>query len=838
MTPPPTFSSASGFAQGYIADGGPDEMLEADGSLRSHWRMFVSMLDDFGPAELRHRWAEARRLIHDNGITHNVYGDPDGLDRPWNLDFIPMLIPAREWEAVSAALVQRATLLDRLLADLYGAGRCVTEGVLPGELLFANPAFLRPCHGIDLPRDRRLHLYAADLVRTPGGQFQVLSDRSQAPSGAGYTLENRIVLSRVLPTVFRECYVKRLAPYFMALRKSLNALAPANRDNPRVVLLTPGPYNETYFEHAFLARYLGYTLVQGNDLTVRDARVYLKTLGGLQRVDVILRRVDDEFCDPLELFASSYLGVPGLLQAVREGNVAVANSLGSGLMQSPGFMPYLPRLCRFFLGEELKMPSVPTWWCGEASSRQYVLDNLAHLVIKPAHPTRGTGPTFGNELTHAERETLAEKIAAHPDKYVGQQPSMIATAPALADERAVPRRFVVRSYLAAAGSSYTVMTGGLVRITRGADSNIVSMQKGGGAKDLWVLSDSPVREVSLLNRPGGLPLSRGGGDLPSRIADDLFWLGRYVQRAEGTVRIARGVMARLIDQSNIDASRTVRLLARGLVGDALEKTTAPLDRELVLRLFDQQRSGHLRPTLASVHRLARLLRDRISVDAWRILQALEQRVADFKYDAGEPSLGVGELLDNVIEGVAAFVGLTTDSMSRGQAWRFLDMGHRVERGLSIARLLRDTLVQVPDEQALLESVLDIADSSLTYRRRYLTQMEVPAIIDLLLADETNPRSVAFQLATLDGHLAALPRESTHPHDQVDRQHLIRLRTIIQVADLHVICRPDGSGRPTLHKLLQEILDQLTAVSTAIGTLYFTHATSSRAVIGLASEGEE
>ena len=349
---PPRAVGESGFAQGYLPlPGAADEMLDAGGALRPHWAPFVRMLDELGPAEQRRRWDQARSLIHENGITHNVYGDPHGLDRPWSLDFVPLLIPSQEWDALSAGLIQRARLLDRLLADLYGPAESVSSGLLPAELVFANPGFLRPCHGLKPPAGRWLHLYAADLVRTPGGTFEVLSDRTQAPSGSGYTLENRIVLSRVLPSIFRQCNVRRLAPFFSAMRTSLAALGPAHRESPRVVLLTPGPYNETYFEHVYLARYLGYTLVQGNDLTVRDARVYLKTLSGLHPVDVILRRIDDDFCDPLELYPDSFLGVPGLLEAAREGNVAIANALGSGMLQGPGFLPYLPALCRRLLGE-------------------------------------------------------------------------------------------------------------------------------------------------------------------------------------------------------------------------------------------------------------------------------------------------------------------------------------------------------------------------------------------------------------------------------------------------------------------------------------------------------
>ena len=456
-----------GFAAGYAArQGGCDEMVEPDGALRPHWRMLVNLLDDLGPDEILRRWEQAKRLIRENGITHNVYGDPNGLDRPWNLDLIPLLVSSAEWKEVADGLIQRAHVLDALLADLYGPARCVAEGLLPPELLHANPGFLRALNGVLLPQKRWLHLYSADLVRLADGRFRVLNDRTQSPSGAGYCLENRIVLSSVLPTAFRECNVYRLAPFFMALRQTLKSLAPANRENPRVVLLTPGPYNETYFEHAYLARYLGYSLVQGNDLTVRDSLVYLKTLSGLQRVDVILRRVDDDYCDPLELYQHSYLGVPGLVEAVREGTVAVANALGAGMVQAPAFLSFLPRLSQYFLGEDLKLPSVQTWWCGDGESLNYVLDNLGKLVIKPAFPTIGSDPEFGEELSREQMENLRARLIAKPAEFVAQEHVDSRTVPVLNGDHLDARRFIVRAHAVADHATYTVMSkAALTRVT-------------------------------------------------------------------------------------------------------------------------------------------------------------------------------------------------------------------------------------------------------------------------------------------------------------------------------------------------------------------------------------
>jgi uncharacterized circularly permuted ATP-grasp superfamily protein/uncharacterized alpha-E superfamily protein len=829
-----------GFAEGYGIDSTlPDEMVQPDRSIRPHWQQYVSLLDELRPGQFSSGRELARRLIHQNGVTHNVYGDPNGMDRPWSLDFIPLLIPAAQWDITSEGLIQRARLLDRLLADLYGPMDTVFSGVLPPDLVWANPGFLRSCHGIRVPQGRWLQLYAADLVRNVEGQFEVLSDRTQAPSGAGYSLENRIVLSRALPSVFRQANVQRLAPFFVSLRETLAELAPANHDNPRIVLFTPGPYNETYFEHSFLARYLGYSLVQGNDLTVRDTIVYMKTLGGLQRVDVILRRVDDNFCDPLELYPDSYLGVPGLLQAVRRGNVAVANAIGVGALQAPGFLPFLPAVCRYLLGEDLKLPSVQTWWCGEAETLEYVAQHLPEMVIKSACPTQGEDPVFGQHLTRDQLAALEEKIRARPARYVAQKQVMSCTAPALVGDQVQPRRFVVRSYLCAYGESYTVMNGALSRITQSNDSLVVSLQKGGRSKDTWILSDGPVSPITLLP-PSTQPIaiSRGGSDLPSRLAEDLYWLGRYSERTDAQARLGRGAIARMIDQAGFDSAHAVQVLASACRGKPIRSTGAELEREFIEAMLGKGREDGLRGSVGNLHRLARVLRDTISVDAWRILQESSRAVSNFKTVPADPVSGVLELLDYLVVTLAAFTGLASDSMTRTQAWRFLDIGRRIERAAFITQFVRDTLVEPGTDPVLLESVLEIADSSLTYRRRYMTHLEIHAVADLLLADETNPRSVAFQFAVIDQQLSALPRDLSHPDRSIDQRLLLKLRTSIQLADFQELCASaPGREREDFYALLSEVMEQNGQLSEAIAQLYFSHAAVSQEISGMREERE-
>jgi uncharacterized circularly permuted ATP-grasp superfamily protein/uncharacterized alpha-E superfamily protein len=840
MTSPPTTLepvAKQSFCSGYRANPTAyDEMLDETNALRAHWQMFVTLLDDLGWQETKRRWDQARRVIHENGVTYNVYGDPQGIDRPWSLDAVPLLISSPQWRQLERGLIQRAMVLNLTLADLYGPQDLLHEGLLPPELIFANPAFLRPCHGAPLPDNFWMHLYSCDLGRSNDGTVWGMGDHTQAPSGAGYALENRIVLSRALPDVFRDCRVHRLATFFRSMQKTLANLSPHNRDNPRIVVLTPGPYNETYFEHAYLARYLGYTLVEGADLTVRDHKVYLKTLGGLQTVDVILRRLDDNFCDPLELRTDSTLGVAGLVEAVHRGNVAVANPLGSGLVESPAFPAFMPQLCRRLLGEDLLLPSVNTWWCGDPISLQYVLDHLPSMVIKCAFPALGRETLFANDLSQSQTQELINKLRANPIQYAAQRRLDLSTAPVLIDNHLEPRRGVLRTHLVASGDSYSVMPGGLARFGARPDSLIVSMQKGGGSKDTWILADGPVDTFSLLH-PSSKPvtLSRGGGELPSRVAENLYWLGRYIERAEGVSRLVRGILARLIDQSSSEASQNLAILSATLT--APKSSTAAADNgkaqiteaDLLSTIFDASRRGSLKATLFEAHRLARIVRDRISIDTWRIVNNLDQ---DFlkPYQSGHTNQlsDVLGLLDKMVITLAAFGGLAMDSMTRGQAWRFLDMGRRIERAMHTIRLLQGTLVEaIPQDTALLEAVLEIADSGMTYRRRYLTTLQAHAVLDLLVCDETNPRSIAFHIVALAEHVDHLASAAASPQRTPEQQILIRCLTGLRLTDIPADSEVVDGSRVKIRELLGIIADHLSALSDTISHSYFSHATVSR-----------
>jgi uncharacterized circularly permuted ATP-grasp superfamily protein/uncharacterized alpha-E superfamily protein len=837
----PSGALAASLSDGYRPPPGVfDEMFSAPGSLRPHWHKFAGDLNALGPVELGRRWEAAKRLIHENGVTYNLYADPLGRDRPWELDAVPVLLAHTEWTALSAALAQRAQLLNCILADLYGPQRLLRERLIPPELLFAHTAFLRPCHDLDVPNDCYLHVYAAHLARGADGRWQALADRTQVPTGAGYSLENRIVISRMLPHEFQDCQVERLAPFFMALRDTLRSLAQHHRENPRIVLLSPGPRSPTYFEDAYLARYLGYTLVAGDDLAVRDYRVYLKTLGGLLPVDVILRRVYDEDCDPLELRSESLFGVPGLVQAAREGNVAIANALGSGLIEAPAWLTLLPRLCQHFLGAELQLPSVPTWWCGQEADRQYVLTHLDRLVIRPAFQQRIVKPIFVDRLTAAERAELAARIKTEGRNFVAQEHIARSATPVWNGESLQPWQVALRAFVAASGSGYTVMPGGLCRVSAAGEFGADSMGAGEGSKDVWVLSEGPVEQVSLLQPPGqALPLRRSGNELPSRVADNLFWLGRNAERSEGKLRLLRSMLVRLTSESETESLPEIGVLFQALAGQgqAGPEALAPhpllrpqvLEDELFAYLFDARRPDSLRSNLTSMYQAAAMVRDRISIDSWRILHRIEQdfRRPPLPRDLVQPG-DLLALLNQVLINLSAFSGLGMESMTRTQSWRFLDMGRRIERALHTCALLRSTLV-VPtaSESAVMEAMLEIADSLMTYRTRYLTTLQPAPLLDLLLTDESNPRSIGFQFAVLAGHVENLPRDQSSPVRTAEERITISALTGVRLADSSVLCESEGGVREKLDRLLTRLATHLRHLSETITHTYLIHAGPAR-----------
>ena len=817
-----------------------DELSRPSGHPRKQWRKLAVALGTMGFGNFSRRWHAAQQLIQANGVTYNVYGDPQGKERPWRMDPIPMVVRTEEWESIERAVVQRATLLNAILADLYGEHKLVKDRHLPAALLFGNPNFLRPCTGIVPPRGVFLHSYAVDLARSPNGAWWVISDRTQAPSGIGYALENRLVSASTLPSVFNQCQVRPLTRFFEVSRDALVGLAPNGKANPRVVLLTPGPHNETYFEHSFLAKHFGFPLVEGGDLTVRENRVYLKTLAGLEPVDLLLRRLDDSFCDPLELRGDSLLGIPGLVQSVRSGNVAIANALGSGLMETASHMAFLPSLCRHLLGEELAMPSVATWWCGQEEPRQYVLEHLDRLVIKPALPSFGQRTEFPAAMPAAARLELAQRIESEPEHYVAQEQVALSTAPVWTSQGIVPRHVVLRMFAAWDGSSYTILPGGLTRVSTEDSSLVVSMQLGGGSKDTWVQrsgrESSPQSHVLqvAVDRP------RSPGELPSRTADNLFWLGRYAERVEAGARLVRSLLPGLSGEQDFGNSASLDTLAHLMAGLDLvpqELVSMPLaeqrwrvQRRLLDLVYDPSRTHGIGWNLKQIRRVTWPLKERLSQDTWRVLQQLET-----EFSATAPSqqdhrfVAAMALLDRAILTLSAFAGLLMESTTRGYGWHFLDIGRRLERSLQMSELLRAGIAQAPfDVEPYLATLLQIADSSITYRTRYFTTLRVEFVLELLLADEGNPRSAGFQLATLKDHVLNLPNSAADGREPKEYLILDRLLGSIREARMDDLATRDAQGNlEALEELLVRMKASLYDFSDTLTARYLSHLTPSQ-----------
>lgn len=827
------------FRMGYpLPRGSWDEMFGPDGLPRPHAETFFNFLSGLSREELGRRWDLGLRLIRENGVTYNVYSGNEGLDRPWQLDPLPLLIPAEEWRAIEAALVQRATLLNLVLADLYGAQELLARGLIPPVPVLSHPGYLRPLKDVRVARGIHLHIYAVDLARAPDGSWRVISDRCEAPSGSGYALENRGIIGRVLADALRDQKVRSLTPFFQKMRDSLLELSPRSRETPRIVLLTPGPYNETYFEHAYLARQLGYTLVEGEDLTMRDGHVWLKTLEGLQPIDVILRRTTAPFCDPLELRSDSVLGVAGLCQAVRGGTVVVANSLGSGVIEGGTLSPFLPALARHLLGEDLMMPSVESWWCGHQGELSHVLANLDNLVIKPSFPRPGKAATlFGDRLSAARRAELAEAIKERPRDYIAQARIRLSTTPVWNGTALDARSMMLRVFLVADGDTYTAMPGGLLRVASERGGSMVSLQAGGGSKDTWVLADkaekAPVT-VRSSQAPGqAARLMRGARDMPSRVADNLYWFGRYVERAEDTARMLRAGLARAGAMAGFGAAEELPL-ALGLLSRLFSPSGDSDEEKLASTLamaFDPEHGDGLRFSAEKIHRMASLARDRLSPDTWRAVNHLVRAVQSV---SGQGLMVEDAMasLNNLVLACEALNGLVMENMTRGLAWRFLDFGRRLERAVHMLDLLSGALSRGEAPSGpVLDLLLEISDSSMTYRSRYLSAPQFAPVWDLLMVDESNPRSLGFQLASLANHMDMLAAHRRSAFLGPEQRLTVWLTGAVRTAEIERLCLPDEEGevRP-LARFMEALRSKLWELSEEVTKQYFTHSAGRSSVV--------
>lgn len=810
-----------------------DECLDASGAVRPHWRALIDSLDGMTDVERSARAQRMDRRVRETGIAYDIFADPNKASQRWHLDLAPLIISSAEWRWLEAALVQRARLFDALLRDVYGAQQTLRKGLVPPDLIFSDPAYLRPCQNI-AGAAGPLHFYAADLARGDDGQWRVIDSHTETNAGIGFALANRVVHTHVAGDLFKTCNAVRLAGYFQALQSSLTAHS--GRDNARIALLTPGPHHEDYFSHAYLARYLGYLLVEGTDLRTRGGQIYLKTLEGLKEIDLLVRCVDGRAVDPLELDPSGFLGPAGLVSAWRKSPHLVVNAIGSAVAQNRGLGAFLPNLAEHLLGETLLLADAPRSWLGEAEARQHVSANFDRLVIRKAQ--EGTGrpgrAALGEDprrMSSDERASLEREIALHGARLVAEEKIGFSTAPTFARHGLIPRPFAVRLYVSRTDGGYRAMPGGLAMTVDPARAVALSAPDG-QTRDVWVTAEGEQAPHVSLWRPTveTARVQRSQRVLQSRVADDLFWLGRYSERADWTMRVVRSALRRVEEDSG---PATGRRAARKCLEMLLSKEEAserpaghrPDDAEierLCAHLIGSKRGPRtLDRTFNGLYRVANLARDRLSLEAWQTLTKFRPGDAWANTLRAASPVAVIDLLDEGLASLSAFNGLMHENMTRNYGWSFLDMGRRLERAYNLCEAIRTLFITTtdPDEETSgLLLLLELADSFITYRSRYRLDPMLPLVLDLLLLDEANPRSLAYQLAEASRHLDALPDGKQGVSLTEDRRLILSLLTSIRLANIEAIAA--DAGRDGLERLMDDQLATIPELSNAVSRHYF------------------
>jgi uncharacterized circularly permuted ATP-grasp superfamily protein/uncharacterized alpha-E superfamily protein len=818
-----------------------DEMVGFHGRVRRGWRELSAVAESLGPTGLLAAAAEASRLLDEDGVTYRPLGAPE--EQTWGLDPLPVFVDEAEWAVLEPGLIQRSRLLEALLHDLYGPRIALRSGALPNEIVHGHPGFLRAWDGVAGGTARQLFLAAADLARGEDGAWCVIADRVQAPSGAGYAMANRRVVSRVLPALHRQSEIHRLGPFFQAMRMGLEQVAPPTAEAPRAVLLTPGTQSETAFEQAYLSTLLGYPLVRGEDLVVADGRVWQQTLGRLEQVDVILRRVDSWYCDPLDLRPDSELGVPGLVEAARAGSVSVVNGLGCGVLENPGLLPFLPGLCQLLLDEPLRMKSVPTWWCGDTEGLLKVRESLATMVVKPL--ARGIGRThvYGWELSAEQQSELVARIEAEPWAWVGQEALSCSTAPSILSDDLFPQDLTLRTFAVASGSNYQVMTGGLGQV-RTHHGGLTERQAPPTSKDIWIRNTRGAPTVEPWVREATpsqvLPLT-----ISPRVTEDMFWMGRYAERAEDTARLLRAVNDRWADFHNspeltgaaalavlLETLTRVTGTTPGFLGVDADTRFAGRADEAISLILDEQREGTLAFAVRRLTEVSGDVREQLSTDTWLVLGGLERELDELRRKLRTRSVFTADVptaIARVLEGLLALSGLIAESLVRDAGWRFCEIGRRVERALHVTTLLEATVTKrgpAQTDSLVFESVLIAAESIITYRRRYQARAGVATVLDLLLADRENPRAVAFQLDRLGESLDRIPAESERITPV--RESLAEIRASIRGIDTAALARVGEDGRRAdLHELLAGLAKRLNALALDVERIFFVQPAPQR-----------
>ena len=829
----------------YTTYQGNDELFSLNDEVKPYWNKLFTAFDAMGVSGLTARQKDIDWLLSENGVTYNVYNDPQGMHRPWNLNIVPFVLHQKEWDQVSLGIKQRAEILNLVLKDVYGEGKLIKEGIIPYEVIYGHRGFLRQCAGMELNTEKFLSIYAADLCRGTDGRLWVVNDRTEAPSGMGYALENRSTINRILPEMFAEMKVKRHSDFFQDLNQMLIDADPGKKENPNIVILTPGSHNETYFEHAYMASFLGYPLVQGNDLVVRDGFVWMKSLQGLKQIDVILRRVDDIFTDPLELREDSHLGVAGLLDVVRRKNVSVINPIGSGVIENPGLIPFMPAIAKYFLNQELILPQIASWWCGQETEKNYVLENLSKLVVKRIDRTNRESIYFGEFLNPEELDALKKVIQERPYRFVAQERINFSTAPNFCDDHTLePRNIVARAFCTASKNEYSVMQGGLVRVSPDADTFRVSNQRGGTSKDFWVMQDKRVKpEINRHWQKKTSVAMSGLNDLPSLTAENLYWAGRYVGRTLVTARFLRVVMRQMVlvqNKSEQPDSEKLRLLFKavthltdtypGFTEKAEDGTHAMDDpmQEMLAVILDKDKVGSLAHTIQMFSNSYYSIRNLWSTDMWRVFENI-QKTWNALVEGEDHSINrILKVLNQLITRLIAFMGLIEESIMVQQGLLLYFIGLQMEQStltITKCRALLSIKYEEQVEYDLLEYLLTSHESLNIYRYSYRSHIELEHVLDLILLDKDYSRSLTFMVNRLQKDIARLPH-SGQDHQLTKYQKLVfKAFAKLRLAESTKLAKTKSKKdfrREELETLLKQLSELLHKSSQSISNTYFNH----------------
>lgn len=823
---------------------GNDELFALNNGIKPYWNKLFIGLDKLGVNGLMARQKDIDWLLSENGVTYNVYNDPKGMHRPWSLNVVPFVLHQEEWNRVEAGLKQRAELLNLVLKDIYGERGLIKNGVVPHEVIYGHRGFLRQCDGMQLNVEKFLSIYAADLCRGTDGRLWVVNDRTEAPSGMGYALENRSTTSRILPEMYAKMNVKRLSGFFQELNQMLIDAAPGKKENPNIVILTPGSHNETYFEHAYMASFLGYPLVQGNDLVVRDGFLWMKSLQGLKQIDVVLRRVDDAFADPLELREDSHLGVAGLLDVVRRKNVAVINPVGSGVIENPGLIPFMPAIARYFLNEELILPQIASWWCGQEKEKNYVLQHLSQLVIKRIDRTNRESIYFGEFMSEGELDILKKVILERPYRFVAQERINFSTAPNLTKDTLEPRNVVARAFCIASKNQYSVMPGGLVRVASDRESVRVSNQRGGTSKDFWILEDKPIKDYKhrQWQQRSAVAIS-GLNDLPSLTAENLYWAGRYVGRTLVNARFLRTVMRQMAIVEHRDEkpdSEKLKVLFKAVTqltgtypGFVAESKNGKLAmdnpyEEMLSVILDKNRIGSLAHTLSMFSNSYYSIRNLWSSDMWRVFENI-QKLWSSLVDGEDHSINrILKVLNQLITRLIAFMGLIEESIMVQQGLLLYFIGLQLEQSSLTITKCRSLLAIKYDEQIeydLLEYLLTSHESLNIYRYSYRSHIELEHVLDLVLLDMDYARSLTFMVNRLQKDIARLPHSKEDHQLSNYQRYVFEAFAKLRLAESSKLAKTKSDNdyaRESLDKLMEELSALLYQTSQSISNTYFNH----------------